>query len=113
MINAEKSDLIDVLEFVAFAIKPITREIRVAKVKSKIYEGLSEKHIEFLDFVLSKYIETGVEELEQEKLPDLLTLKYHAIEDATTILGGAEKIKEIFIAFSRGSMMPLFQLIMN
>jgi len=38
------------------AIKPITREIRVAKAKSKIYEGLSEKHIEFLDFVLSKHI---------------------------------------------------------
>ncbi len=101
LINAEKSDLFDVLEFVAFAIKPITREMRVAKAKSKIYEGLNEKHIEFLDFVLSKYIETGVEELDQEKLPNLLTLKYHAIEDATNILGGVEKIKETFVAFQK------------
>ena len=30
LIDAEKSDLFDVLEYVSFAIKPITREVRVA-----------------------------------------------------------------------------------
>ena len=48
---------------------------------------------EFLEFVLSKYIETGVEELDQEKLPDLLTLKYQAIRDAEEILGGVDNIR--------------------
>jgi len=45
------------------------------KDTNKDFEGLENKQKEFLEFVLSKYIETGVEELDQEKLPDLLTAK--------------------------------------
>ena len=72
LINAEKSDLFDVLEYVSFAISPITRELRVASTKEDILSGLNDKQKEFLEFVLSKYIESGVEELDQEKLPKLL-----------------------------------------
>jgi type I restriction enzyme R subunit len=101
LINAEKSDLFDVLEYVSFAVKPITREARVAKAQSNIFAFLDNKQKEFLEFVLSKYIETGVDELEQEKLPELLKLKYHALEDATKILGGVEKIQNTFIGFQK------------
>lgn len=69
LIDAEKSDLFDVLEYVSFAVKPITREVRVAEAKLSIFSGLDDKQTEFLEFVLAKYIETGVEELDQEKLP--------------------------------------------
>ncbi|MCK4463256.1 MAG: restriction endonuclease subunit R, partial [Candidatus Omnitrophica bacterium] len=101
LINAEKSDLFDVLEYISFAVKPITREMRVAQAQSKIFSGLDNKQKEFLEFVLSKYIETGVEELDQEKLPDLLTLKYQAISDAEEILGGVENIRNTFIDFQK------------
>ncbi len=101
LINAEKSDLFDVLEYISFAIKPITREMRVAQAQAKIFRGLDNKHKEFLEFVLSKYIETGVEELDQEKLPDLLTLKYQAIRDAEEILGGVDNIRTTFIDFQK------------
>jgi type I restriction enzyme R subunit len=101
LINAEKSDLFDVLEYVAFAVSPITREARVAKAQSKIFEFLDGKQKEFVEFVLSKYIETGVEELDQEKLPTLLTLKYHAISDAAEVLGGVDAIRNTFIVFQR------------
>ncbi|MCQ9206870.1 MAG: DEAD/DEAH box helicase family protein [Omnitrophica bacterium] len=101
MINAEKSDLFDVLDYISFAMKPITRELRVAQAQSKIFSGLDNKQKEFLEFVLSKYIETGVEELDQEKLPDLLTLKYQAISDAEEILGGVENIRNTFIDFQK------------
>ncbi|NQT23328.1 MAG: restriction endonuclease subunit R, partial [Candidatus Omnitrophica bacterium] len=101
MINAEKSDLFDVLEYISFALPPITREMRVAQAQSKIFEGLDNKQKEFVEFVLSKYIETGVEELDQEKLPDLLTLKYQAISDAEEILGGVENIRNTFIGFQK------------
>ena len=101
LINAEKSDLFDVLEYVSFAIQPITRELRVAAAKADIFKGLNGNQKEFLEFVLSKYIETGVEELDQEKLPMLLELKYHAISDAAEILGGVEKIRKTFIAFQK------------
>ena len=99
LINAEKSDLFDVLEYVSFAIKPITREERVLNAKPVIFAKLDDKQREFLDFVLSKYIETGVEELDQEKLPGLLELKYQSITDAAEELGGVDMIKETFIAF--------------
>ncbi len=101
LINAENSDLFDVLEYISFAIKPITREMRVAQAQAKIFQGLDNRHKEFLEFVLSKYIETGVEELDQEKLPDLLTLKYQAIRDAEEILGGVENIRSTFIDFQK------------
>ncbi len=99
LVNAEKSDLFDVLEYVSFAVKPITREERVQIAKPIIFAKLDSKQKDFLDFVLSKYIETGVEELDQDKLPGLLELKYQSITDAAEELGGVERIKETFIDF--------------
>jgi type I restriction enzyme R subunit len=101
LIDAEKSDLFDVLEYVSFAVKPITREARVAEAESSIFAGLDNKQKEFLEFVLSKYIETGVEELDQEKLPSLLALKYYSITDAVKELGGVDRIQNTFIAFQK------------
>lgn len=101
IIDAEKCDLFDVLEFIAFAAKPITREQRAASAKDKINTLLNTEQKEFLDFVLHKYIETGVEELDQEKLPHLLELKYQAINDAADKLGGAPKIRDLFIGFQK------------
>lgn len=101
LINAEKSDLFDVLEYVSFAIKPITREERVVKASSQIFDGLADRQKDFLSFVLSKYIETGVSELDQEKLPSLLELKYQSITDAAETLGGVDAIKNTFIEFQK------------
>ncbi len=101
LIDAEKSDLFDVLEYVSFAVTPITREARVANAQSRIFALLDNKQKEFLEFVLSKYIESGVEELDQEKLPSLLELKYNAISDAAEILGGVENIRKTFIDFQQ------------
>jgi len=101
LINAENSDLFDVLEYISFARQPISREKRVASAQSKIFASLSNDQKQFLEFVLSKYIETGVEELDQEKLPHLLTLKYKALDDAKEILGTVETIRNLFIGFQK------------
>lgn len=101
LIDAEKSDLFDVLEYIAFSVNPITRKARVATAQASIFARLDANQKEFLGFVLSKYIETGVEELDQEKLPSLLELKYHAINDAADKLGGVPKIRELFIEFQK------------
>ena len=93
--------MFDVLEYISFAIKPITREERVIISKINIFNGLDDKQKEFIDFVLSKYIETGVSELAQEKLPTLLELKYHSITDAAEELGGVDQIKNTFISFQK------------
>jgi type I restriction enzyme R subunit len=101
LINAENSDIFDVLEYVAFAEKPQSRESRVGAAQKSIFALLDSNQKEFLEFVLTKYIETGVEELEQEKLPHLLELKYQAVSDATAKLGGVAKIRELFIGFQK------------
>lgn len=102
LINAENSDLFDVLEYVFNSdIKPITREARVAASHSTIFVLLNEQQREFIDFVLSKYVETGVEELDQEKLPILLTNKYQSLEDAKDVLGNVASISSMFIEFQK------------
>lgn len=102
LIDAEKSDLFDVLEYVFNSdIKPMTREARVAAAQATIFALLDNKQKEFIEFVLSKYIETGVEELDQEKLPILLTNKYQSLEDAKDILGDVANISRLFIEFQQ------------
>ena len=102
LINAENSDLFDVLGYVYNSnFKPISREQRVANAQQNIFALLNINEKEFLEFVLSKYIETGVEELDQEKLPDLLKLKYQAISDAEEKLGGVANIRNRFIGFQK------------
>ena len=75
IIDAEKSDLFDVLAHVAYALPPLTREERAAKAKVEISTHFNTKQQLFLDFVLSHYVSVGVEELDQEKLTPLLTLE--------------------------------------
>ena len=102
LIDAEKSDLFDVLEYVFNSeIKPITREARVAAAQATIFALLNDKQKEFIEFVLAKYIETGVEELDQEKLPILLTNKYQSLEDAKGMLGEVSNISKLFIEFQQ------------
>ena len=88
IIDAEQSDLFDVLAHVAYALPPLTREERAAKAKVEISTHFSSKQQVFLDFVLSHYISVGVEELDQDKLTPLLRLRYHnSIQDAVADLG--------------------------
>lgn len=101
MIDAEKSDLYDVLAYIAFAQAPVSREERVNTHRSLIFSHYADKQQEFLDFVLGHYIKQGVGELDQEKLPHLLELKYHAITDAVAALGSVLDIREMFIGFQK------------
>jgi len=102
LVDAEKSDLYDVLEYVFNSdLKPITRFERATRAKATILAFLNKKQQEFIEFVLDKYIESGVEELDQEKLPILLTNKYHSLEDAKEILGDVKEISSLFIEFQQ------------
>lgn len=101
VIDAENSDLFDVLSYVSFASQPISRTNRVEHATKDIYAELEREQIEFIEFVLNKYIDEGVDELAQEKLSQLLTLKYHAIADAEQKLGSIDTIKNIFVGFQK------------
>ena len=102
LVNMEKSDLFDVLEYVFNgSYNSLTREQRVAASQATIFALLDNKQREFIEFVLSKYVETGVEELDQDKLPILLTNKYQSLEDAKEVLGNVGDIRKLFIEFQK------------
>jgi type I restriction enzyme, R subunit len=102
LIDAEKSDLFDVLGYVFNSErKPISREERVAAAQATIFALLDNRQKEFIEFVLHKYIESGVEELDQEKLPILLINKYQSLEDAKDILGDVTNISKLFLEFQQ------------
>jgi type I restriction enzyme R subunit len=102
IIDAEKSDLFDVLAHVAYALAPLTREERAAQAMALISSHFNDKQQVFLDFVLSHYVNVGVEELDQSKLTPLLRLKYHdSIADAVADLGKPEDIGKIFSGFQK------------
>ncbi len=103
IIDAENSDLFDVLAHVAFAMQPITRKERAASAHKEIHDHFSDKQQAFLGFVLAHYVQEGVDELGQEKLTKLLRLKYHdSIPDAVADLGGdIGAIRNLFAGFQR------------
>ena len=101
VINAEKSDVFDVLAYNAFALAPITRSERAETHKAKIFARYDGKLQAFLDFVLAQYVRQGVEELDQDKLANLVELKYHTIANAADELGGVPVIRDAFIGFQQ------------
>jgi type I restriction enzyme R subunit len=102
LIDAEKSDLFDVLAYVAYALAPLTRSDRAAAARSSVRTQFSDKEQAFIDFVLAQYVEVGVGELAQEKLSPLLRLRYkNAIADAIADLGAPETISSVFSGFQK------------
>ena len=102
IIDAERSDLFDVLAYVAYALPTRTREERATDAKTAVADRFNDRQQAFIDFVLDQYVRVGVEELGQEKLAPLLKLKYRdAIADAIADLGPPETISEVFTGFQQ------------
>ena len=102
IVEAENSDLFDVLAHVAYALPPIPREARAQQARLYIHSRVSSKQQLFLDFVLQHYVTMGVQELAQDKLTPLLRLRYqNSIADAVADLGKPEDIGQLFSGFQK------------
>lgn len=99
VIDAQQSDVFDILAYIAFALPPITRAERVAAHRGEILPRYTAKLQAFLDFVMGQYVAQGVEELDQGKLTQLLELRYKTIADAMAELGASPGIRAAFIEF--------------
>ena len=99
LINAEDSDLFDVLQYIAYAKETVSRAARVDTNKDNIYTLLNSPQREFVRYVLRNYVNDGVDELDIGKLSTLLTAKYGSIHAAQQQLGNVEDIKTTFIEF--------------
>ncbi len=100
VIDAEDSDLYDVLSYISYHKELVPRLHRAQKAKIKI-SHYDEAKQEFLNFVLEQYIHGGVKELDDKRLADLLVTKYHAINDAREALGEISEIRDSFIRFQK------------
>ena len=98
VLNAENSDLYDVLAYIAFHSAILPRAARAETVKIHL-DDYNPRQQEFLNFVLKQYIKSGVYELDEEKLTPLLILKYLALDDAKRELGEISDIRNTFISF--------------
>ena len=98
VVHGKDSDLYDVLNYIAYNKDLLPRLTRVENVRKHLSD-YNPKQQEFLEFVLLQYSHQGVYELDDDKLPHLLELKYHAIADAQKQLGDLTTIRETFIGF--------------
>jgi type I restriction enzyme R subunit len=102
IIEAEKSDLFDVLAYVAFALPTETRAARAERAKAHNALTYDQKQQGFLEFVLNQYVTQGVDELDADKLTPLLKLRYNnALNDAMADLGDAVQVRKAFVGFQR------------
>jgi type I restriction enzyme R subunit len=101
IIDAKDSDVYDLLSYVAYASETHTRKERVATAKPAIASHYSYKQIEFIEFILDKYIEDGVQELAAKKMRSLVELKYDTINDAAAEFGSPAAIRDTFIGFQK------------
>lgn len=102
IIDAESSDLFDVLAYVAFARPPVTREARAAGARQWLDHEFTDRQRAFLEFVLQHYVTVGVEELDVSKLSPLLRLRYHdSLSDAFEQLGPPTEINQMFTGFQK------------
>jgi type I restriction enzyme R subunit len=98
IIHGEESDLFDVLSYIAYHVALVPRLERAKRAKLYL-KSYNQKQQEFINFVLDQYVKDGVSELDDAKLPKLLTLKYKALANAKAKLGDINSIRETFIGF--------------
>ena len=99
LISAERSDVYDVLSYIAYATPVSTREERALMAANQLIDEFEENEKLFLQFVLGEYVDHGVEELDVGKLPDLLQLKYGGMNEAVSAFGSPARINQVFVGF--------------
>jgi type I restriction enzyme R subunit len=97
LIDAQDSDIFDVLAYVRFAMEPKPRAERADDARRSALPAHKGEMREFLESVLSAYEKSGVEELSLESLPALLNVKYGGLSDAKSRLGELGAIRRAFV----------------
>ena len=98
LINADDSDLLDVLEFIEYNKIPIARKERAEKAEA-FKKTLNEKQSAFVDYIVQLYVLSGIDELDTSKLPDLLKLKFGSVPEGISALGGPVEARNTFFGF--------------
>lgn len=105
LIDAKDSDLFDVLEYIRFALAPVSRKERSELSVSKLDE-LNENQRAFIEFLADQYEARGVDELEESRLERLLEAKYSNVVDGIGKLGGVDVVRKLFLNFQANLYLP-------
>ena len=105
LIDAKDSDLFDVLEYIRFALAPVSRKERSKLSVSKLYELTANQHA-FIEFLADQYEARGVDELEESRLERLLEAKYSNVVDGIGKLGGVDVVRKLFLNFQANLYLP-------
>lgn len=104
LLNADNSDIFDVLQYIVYSnqISDImSRQERVNKHKILIFDNYNSRQNAFIEFVLRQYINNGVSELSDERIGDLVNLKYGSPANAQIKLGKMSEIRRVFCDFQQ------------
>lgn len=105
LIDAKESDLFDVLEYIRFALTPITRKERSTMSVSQLSDLTPNQKV-FIEFLANQYEARGVDELEESRLERLLEAKYSNVVEGIKVLGGVDVVREIFLKFQTNLYLP-------
>ena len=94
MIASPECDIFDVLSHISFSSDLKTRKERAFAVRNDnffaVYQNLKAR--DFLEYVLNHYEKFGIEELQRDKLGDLVKLKLGTTKDAKVIFGDMKNL---------------------
>ena len=85
-LQMEKCDMLDVLAYLAYNTTPLERERRAEILREDMKKKVTKQQEEFANFILEMYVRNGFKELDMDKLPTLIDMKYHSTTDALTKL---------------------------
>ena len=98
LIDAENCDLLDVLEYIAYATTPIERKERAQRLTGYT-NNLGDAQKQFIEYMINAYVQSGIDELRMDKLKTLLELKFGSVGEGITALGGVPNARQTFKDF--------------
>lgn len=100
IIDADNADLLDVLEYISYAVSPIERKQRAQKTRGFV-DTLTPAQQSFVNYIIVAYVENGEKELRRNNLPGLIEQKFRDINTGLSALGGVEAAKQVYDNFQR------------
>jgi type I restriction enzyme R subunit len=99
-LNKEDCDMLDVLSYLAYNTTTLDRQRRADILRAEMQKTATKSQQDFANFILKLYVDNGFKELDMDKLPTLIDMKYHSISDARQLLGmDPKQIRNFFLDF--------------
>ena len=101
-LEMEQCDMMDVLAFLAYNTTPIDRHHRAEILREQARKQYTMAQQDFVNYIMDLYVRNDFKELGSDKLPTLITMKYHTPVDAVRQLGmRPEQIRDFYLGLQQ------------